>query len=182
LRDESLDVIYSVEAVAHAQEPENYLREASRLLRSGGRLIIVDDYRATDSFSPAEINWLEAYMDGWHVPGVITVKQATLLGEQYQLHLIKNENLTPQLHLRNLPDFLARALYIFGKYIPVRHAILPSMLGSMALQQCLHMGVIEYRFLVFEKKNCMQVTAYGNGLPSAPLQGAPGSGFCGPCS
>jgi len=151
LERETLDAIYSVEAVVHAQEPEKYFQEASRLLRHGGKLIIVDDYRVARSFSPAETSWLDAYINGWHVPGVITVEKARLFAEEQQLQLIKNDNLTSYLHLRNLPNFLARTLYFIGKHIPIKHAILPSMLGSMALQQCLHMGIIEYRFLVFEK-------------------------------
>lgn len=151
LKGETLDAIYSVEAVVHAQEPERYFQEASRLLRRGGKLIIVDDYQASRSFSPAETNWLNAFKNGWHVPGVITVEQARLFAEEHQLRLIKSDHLTPYLHLRNLPNFLARALHFIGKRLPIKHAILPSMLGSMALQQCLHMGIIEYRFLVFEK-------------------------------
>ena len=151
LKSESLDAIYSVEAVVHAQEPEHYFQETSRLLRRGGKLIIVDDYLASHSFSQTETNWLNAFKNGWHVPGVITTEQARLFAEKYQLRLIKNDNLTPYLYLRNLPNFLARALHFIGNYLPIKHAILPSMLGSMALQQCLHMGIIEYRFLVFEK-------------------------------
>ena len=38
-----------------------------------------------------------------------------------------------------------------GERLPLKHAILPSMLGSMALQQCLQMGLVRYRFLVFQK-------------------------------
>jgi hypothetical protein len=53
--------------------------------------------------------------------------------------------------LRNLPDSLASTLLFLGEKIPIKHAIMPSMLGSMALQQCLHMKVVEYRMLVFEK-------------------------------
>jgi len=152
LKPETLSAIYSVEAIVHAQEPERYFQEASRLLQHGGKLIIVDDYQTTRSFSPAETSWLNSFKNGWHVPGVITVKQAALFAKRHQLRLLKNDNLTPHLHLRNLPNFLARALRFIGKHIPLKHAILPSMLGSMALQQCLHMGIIEYRFLVFEKR------------------------------
>lgn len=151
LERETLDAIYSVEAIVHSQQPERYFQEASRLLRGGGKLIIVDDYQASHSFSLAEKSWLNAFKNGWHVPGVITVEQAALIAEQHQLRLLKNDNLTLHLHLRNLPSFLARVLYFIGKHIPIKHAILPSMLGSMALQQCLHMEIVEYRFLVFEK-------------------------------
>lgn len=153
LANESLDVIYSVEAICHAQEPQQYFQEASRLLRRGGKLILVDDYLASRSFSQNESRWLEAYVNGWHVPGVITIGQAITLAEKNHLQIMKNDNLTPHLRLRNLPNSLAQALLFIGNHLPIHHAILPSMLGSMALQQCLFMNVVEYRFLVFEKKD-----------------------------
>ena len=147
----SLDAVYSVEAVVHAPEPERYFQEAGRVLRRGGRLIIVDDFQAARALSRGEQRWLDAYKNGWHVPGVSTVHRMTSWAETHHLQLVKNDDLTPYLRLRALPDLVARALRFVGNRLPFRHAILPSMLGSMALQQCLHMGVVEYRFLVFEK-------------------------------
>ena len=146
-----LDVVYSVEAVVHALEPEKYFHEASRLLRKGGKLILVDDYQTPRSLSQSETKWLKAYMDGWYVPGVRTMEQIVFFAEKYNLHLIRNEDLTPYLRLRNLPDSLARTILFLGERLPIKHAIVPSMLGSMALQQCLQMKIVEYRFLVFEK-------------------------------
>lgn len=151
LANESLDIVYSVEAVCHAIEPEKYFREASRLLRTGGKLILVDDYQANRSFTKSESKWLNAYIEGWYVPGVRTIEKILEFANQNQLNLIKNEELTPYLRLRNLPDWLASTLLFLGNHIPIKHAILPSMLGSIALQQCLHMKIVEYRFLVFEK-------------------------------
>lgn len=151
LPSESLDAVYSVEAVCHAVDPEKYFKEASRLLRKGGRLILVDDYKAARRFNASDQKWLDAYIEGWYVPGVRTVEQTVSFADNYQLQLKKNDELTPYLRLRNLPDFLASALLFLGEKLPVKHAIVPSMLGSMGLQQCLYMKVIEYRMLVFEK-------------------------------
>ena len=151
LPSESLDAVYSVEAVCHAVEPENYFKEASRLLCTGGKLILVDDYQAARPFSANENKWLKAYIDGWYVPGVRTLEQIISFAKKYQLQLKKNDELTPYLRLRNLPDFLASALLFLGEKLPIKHTIVPSMLGSMALQQCLYMKIVEYRFLVFEK-------------------------------
>lgn len=147
----NLDAVYSVEAVCHAVDPEKYFSEASRLLRNGGKLILVDDYQTSNPLSDAESKWLKAYIDGWYVPGVRTVEQITAWAEKYNLRLVKNDELTSYLRLRNLPDIIARIILLIGNLLPIKHAILPSMLGSMALQQCLHMGIVEYRFLVFEK-------------------------------
>jgi cyclopropane fatty-acyl-phospholipid synthase-like methyltransferase len=151
LSSASLDAIYSVEAIVHAHEPEHYFREASRLLRPGGKLILVDDYRTARRLLADEIQWLKAFIDGWHVPGVITVEESSDFARKYQLCPVKNEDLTPYLRLRVLPDSAARALLLLGNTLPIPHAMVPSMLGSMALQQCLYRKVIEYRFLVFEK-------------------------------
>ncbi len=151
LPSESLDAVYSVEAVCHAVDPEKYFREASRLLHKGGKLILVDDYQAARPFSAHENKWLNAYIDGWYVPGVRTVEQVISFAKKNGLQLKKNEELTPHLRLRNLPNLLASTLLFLGEKLPIKHAIVPSMLGSMALQQCLHMKIVEYRFLVFEK-------------------------------
>jgi hypothetical protein len=99
----------------------------------------------------AESKWLKAFIDGWHVAGVRTVEQTISSAKKNHLRLLKNEDLTPHLRLRNLPNMLANIILFIGNHLPIKHAILPSMLGSMALQQCLYMGIIKYRFLVFEK-------------------------------
>ena len=147
----SLDAVYSVEAVCHAVDPEKYFKEASRLLRKGGKLILVDDYQAARPFTKHEQKWLDAYVEGWYVPGVRTVERSINFADTYQLKLQKNDELTSYLRLRNLPDFVASTLLFLGEKLPIKHAIVPSMLGSMALQQCLYMKVVEYRMLVFEK-------------------------------
>jgi SAM-dependent methyltransferase len=151
LESGSLDALFSVEAIAHASEPKLVFQESSRLLRTRGRLILLDDYRAARTLTPSEMDWLNAFIRGWHVPGVITVEIAQDFAREYDLQLVKNTDFSPFLKLRNLPEIVARSLRFLGNSLPIRHAILPSMLGSMALQQCLHQKIIEYRFLVFEK-------------------------------
>lgn len=152
LEKECIDAVFSVEAIAHALDPESYFCEASRLLRDGGRLILLDDYRASRTLMPEEEKWLNSFINGWHVPGVMTVEQSDTFAKKYNLQLIRNDDLLPYLRLQNLPDVIARFLRFLGTGLPIKHAILPSMLGSMALQQCLYAKIIEYRFLVFEKR------------------------------
>lgn len=148
------DVAYSIEAFCHAVDPAQSFAEVARVLSPGGRLILVDDFlsdRAVQSLDANERHWLDAYQSGWHVPNVRGVAAIETLARENRLHLIAQRHLTPYLKLRALPDFPARVLRTIGEKIPARHPIVPSMLGSLALQQCLKMGIVEYRMLVFAR-------------------------------
>ena len=148
----TFDLIYSIEAFVHAQAPRKYLQEASRLTRPQGRLILLDDF-----YVPAMVKddyaqgWIKAYKDGWYVPALQTADEVTASARDLGLTLLRSHELTQNLRLRALPDLLARPILWIGNKLPQNHPIVPSMLGSMALQQCLKAGWIEYRMLVFEK-------------------------------
>lgn len=142
-------LIYSIEAFIHAQEPDKYLTEAARLLLPKGRLILLDDFRTASN--PHAQYWLKAYEAGWHVPNMQTAREVTASARDRGLTLVETDDLTPQLRLLALPESLARSILWVGARLPQRHPIVPSMLGSMALQQCLKAGWIEYRWMVFEK-------------------------------
>jgi cyclopropane fatty-acyl-phospholipid synthase-like methyltransferase len=150
-----VELVYSVEAFIHAASSPAYFAGVATLLRPGGRLILVDDFLAANRapFHAEDENpWLAAYQAGWHAPNLDTVSQAVVQAQAHGLRLILDRDLTPDLRLRLLPDSLARWLLRAGSHLPLRHAILPSLLGSMALQQCLHMGLIRYHYLVFERR------------------------------
>jgi hypothetical protein len=54
-------------------------------------------------------------------------------------------------HCACAPSGHVHAHFMIGEKLRQDHPIVPSMLGSMALQQCLKAGWIEYRWMVFEK-------------------------------
>jgi SAM-dependent methyltransferase len=147
------DFGYSVEAFVHAVDPGAYFNEAARLLGRGGRLALVDDFLTPTGAAPrpAWRAWVEAYRTGWHVPGLVPLERAVELARAAGLRLVETRPLTHWLRLAALPDLVARLLRRAGQAAPGVHAILPGMLGSLALQQCLKMGLVEYRFVVFEK-------------------------------
>ncbi len=150
----NLGAVYSIEAFCHATSAELFLAHAARLLMPGGKLILCDDFLSMFTFlepSARAQKWLEAYQKGWFVPNLRTVLNIKAIASEHNLDLVGEYNLTPLLKLRALPEWLANFLLALGQRVPAFHPIVPSMLGSMALQQCLKMGWVEYRFLVFEK-------------------------------
>ncbi len=150
------DLAFAIESFVHALDPDLFLAESARILRRpiagkpGGRLILIDDFRGKEAGQHGK-NWLDLYQRGWHVNNLISPDRLADLAAQHGLRLAKNQYLTPYLHLRTVPDLPARILtFLFSPFWNL-HPIVPSMLGSTALQKCLQNGSVEYRWLILER-------------------------------
>lgn len=145
------DAAFSIEAFAHASDPQRYLEEASRLLRSGGRLALCDDFSyenaAPDNF------WLSAFKRGWLAPRLCSPAQVEEMATICGLRLISKRDLTSNLRLSRLSGWLARPMVAAGLHLG--HPYLNSLLGGMALQQALKNGIVTYQLMVFEKRSSL---------------------------
>ena len=122
------DAVYSIEAFSHSPSAAGYLAQVARLLRPGGRLILIDDF-LTPATSPVH-EWVKAYQTGWFVPNVQPVSTIAALAEATGLRLFTQRDLTPLLRLRALPNRLALGILHIGQRLPIQHAMVPSTLSG----------------------------------------------------
>ncbi|MFN8503828.1 methyltransferase domain-containing protein [Kouleothrix sp.] len=70
--DASFDVVWALESLCHAREKAAFYREAARLLRPGGRLIIAEYLRADRPLGGAGERTLHQWLAGWAIDDIDT--------------------------------------------------------------------------------------------------------------
>jgi tocopherol O-methyltransferase len=70
--DASFDVVWAVESMCHAPRKAAFYREAARLLRPGGRVVVADFVRAARPLNSTGERLLHEWLDGWAVPDIDT--------------------------------------------------------------------------------------------------------------
>ena len=68
--DSSFDVVWALESMCYLGHSEGFLREARRLLRPGGRLVIGDGFLFREPHTAREQRWLSDFVDGLVLPGL----------------------------------------------------------------------------------------------------------------
>ena len=147
------DLAFSIEAFVHSPDPARYFQEAARILRPGGNLIVCDDFLTTRaaSASPRAARWIEEFREGWRVGSLVTVEQARALAAAHGLTLVEDLDLTPHLELRRPRDRLITLLVALARPFRLSGEYWQSLVGGNGLQLALIGGVINYRFLQFQR-------------------------------
>ena len=138
LPGDSFDVVWAQESVCHATDKRRFLQEAFRVLRPGGRLIVVDGFRHARPYRDEDEAMFREYMAGWAIPDHPTGQE--FLGWAAEVGLIeaRMEDLSVSVwrSIRRLHRIAAvlhtgeTALYRLGVRSPVQHG---NVVGALRL-------------------------------------------------
>lgn len=66
-KDKYFDVVWAIESVCHADDKKSFIKEAFRVLKEGGRLVLADGFASKNQYDPSERSLMKKWLNGWGV-------------------------------------------------------------------------------------------------------------------
>ncbi len=88
----SFDVVWAIESVCHAKDKRDFIKEAWRLLKPRGRLIVADGFQVRNEYADADKALLDKAVNGWAVDSMESIPNfERFLVEQGFRRIIKQD-------------------------------------------------------------------------------------------
>jgi cyclopropane fatty-acyl-phospholipid synthase-like methyltransferase len=114
--DETFDVVWALESSCYAVNKGDFLKEAYRVLRKDGRVVVCDGFFTRREFNQEEWKEIITCLNGWAVPNLCIKHEFSGTLEQHGFHDVTMRDLTPQtMDSINYMLNLAKRLYPLQK-------------------------------------------------------------------
>jgi SAM-dependent methyltransferase len=144
------DLAYAIESFVHGPSPERFFAECSRLVRPGGVLVIVDDFRRRASSADAA-RAVDRFCRGWRINTLLTRDGLIAMARQAGFEHESTTDLSPMLEIRRTRDRAIDVLAAVLGWLRLNGGRFGYLAGGSALQKCLARGWIGYEFNVFRR-------------------------------
>ena len=143
------DVVYGIESVSHSPDKHQLLKEMSRILKSGGKLIVSDGYLIRKPENMKENACLKNLLDGWHMYELIHID--TMLKHLKSNNLIitlKKDYITAITNSINK----MKILVMIGSIFPINQAVRDNVRGMKGWVAGVGDRLFGYYLFVAQKK------------------------------
>jgi tocopherol O-methyltransferase len=111
----SFDVVWAIESVCHVPDKREFLAEARRLLKPGGRLVVADAFRCRRPFGRQDERLLHNWLSAWAVQDLMTPDEFTDAAEENGFTRVQFEDVSDHVRPSSRHMYrLMRILYPLG--------------------------------------------------------------------
>lgn len=94
--DQSFDAVWALESSCHALNKGDFLREAWRVLKPGGRLVVCDGFLLQRQFNEQQWQAVVTCLNGWAVPNLCSRDEFTQLLQEQAFQSIQCHDITAE--------------------------------------------------------------------------------------
>jgi cyclopropane fatty-acyl-phospholipid synthase-like methyltransferase len=144
LADNSVDVVWGLQAICHAEEKRDFLEQAKRVLKDGDRLVVADGFMATRDLSGREQKQMNKWLHGWKVPNLTHIND-------FVAHMgdLGFENIEVRNDDDNVSPFSKGTYRNSLSYYP--KAKLLQLVGRMSKEEVGHFAACHYQYRTLQK-------------------------------
>ena len=154
--DNSVDVVWAIEALCHAQDKSMFYKEAYRILKPGGKLLIGENLRTGRPMEVEKETLLKEIFHSWAIPDLDTEEEHRSHALLAGFSSFESKDVTAHMLVsyRNLEEmckrwaWLNKLLHFLGIISTVRR---DNMLGSLKQYQAIKEKVFTYNHLLAQK-------------------------------
>lgn len=156
--DDTFDVYWALESLVHADDRNKVLREACRVLRPGGRLVIAEyTLREEPALTGQEKEYLRPWLYNWAMPQLLTKSDFTKILSENRFLEIKIQDVTdhvkPSLRRLEILSMLNYPIALFIAPLFFRKERLENYYGSWRQIKALKKGLWQYTIITASKQN-----------------------------
>lgn len=150
--DDHFDVVWACESLCHADNKYDFYKEAYRILKPGGRLIIAEYLRAERPLSEKGEKWIHKWLDGWAIKDIDTLDEHEKNARKAGFSELHSDDVTKYMRasLRRLyrVSVMLYPLGVFFLWTGVRNKVMHmNQVGSIYQYKALKKTFWSYHFL-----------------------------------
>lgn len=154
----SFDVVYGIESISHSKPKINFLKEAYRLLKTNGKLIIADGYLARNPKGKYEKRLVKKFIKNFAMPEFIQIeemeKQMRLAGFENIKRIDKTEAVKPTVNHFKFISTIMKPISTLAFLFPIKK--LKAMRKNQISLECIYefkkLKLAKYYINTAEKK------------------------------